>query len=112
VLGCQHESSKPHAPRAETTDRMSSSSIYDKVDRILQESSLPNIRRREIRVGTEWAEGQYSVELKLSGRPPYQLKLDRKGGRRKPLFFDDEPGTADAIAQVIVEHFRDQRNAD
>ena len=86
-------------------------SLYGKVDKLLRQSSS-SVRRVQTQAGGAiWEDGVYSVRLYPTGPAPFWVRLERRGGRKPIRDFFDEPTAAEQIARMILDHFRDRRNA-
>ena len=85
--------------------------LYDQVDGLLRKGTLRRVERNDAAIGAEWSVGLYSVQLRPTGPRPMYLKLNRKGGRKRSLFFYDVHDVAVEIAEAIADHFQDGRNA-
>ena len=89
---------------------MSYTDLYDKIDALLRDPMLGIVRRKDrLGGGAEWLQGTYTVRVRPAPRP-YYVQLDRRGGRKKSVFYFDEDGLAAKLAGDIQDHFNDRRN--
>jgi hypothetical protein len=81
--------------------------LYREVDELLHQSPRGIIRRPSIS-GAEWVQGSYSVRLGPAPAP-YFVKLDRKGGGKKPVYYFDDDDLPATITARILDHFLKRR---